>query len=306
MTSDHAPTHTKPWDCLIIGGGPAGLTAAIYLARFHRSVLVIDAGKSRARLIPESHNYPGFASGIAGTELLALLRKQATQYGAQLREGTVETLERDGDIFTTETSEGTVRARTVLLATGIIDKSPALPGLRDAIERGILRYCPICDAFEATDKRIGVIGPAHDAHDKALFLRAYSRDVTLFATAHEQRLAEKDAAELKAAGVRILDAEDVTRDGDTISVLLTGGKQAEVDVLYPALGCDVRSELATKLGVPSDDVGCLRVDDKQRTSVEGLYAAGDVVTDLHQISVATGHAAIAATRIHNSLPRNPR
>jgi thioredoxin reductase (NADPH) len=158
------------------------------------------------------------------------------------------------------------------------------------------------------DQHIGVLGRAATACKKALFLRTYSRDVTLLATDDVKTLDPKVAKTLADAGVRIPDrpAIDVDRDGDKIEVVFEGGARLDVDVLYPALGCEVRSTLATDLGAKADDVGCLKVNDKQQTSIEGLYAAGDVVTDLHQISVATGHAAIAATEIHNRLSRNLR
>src|SRR5436190_3844127 len=114
-------------DCLIIGGGPAGLTAANYLARFRRNALLVDDGKSRALLIPETHNYPGFL-GISGKDLLASLREQATHNGAQLQKGRVEALQRDGDAFVARVAGATIRAQRVLLATGIVDESPDLPG----------------------------------------------------------------------------------------------------------------------------------------------------------------------------------
>ena len=98
----------------------------------------------------------------------------------------------------------------------------------------------------------------------------------------------------------------VTRDGDKVTVIVSDGESHVVDALYPALGCEVRSELATRLGARCTDQGNLHVDDHQQTTVPGLYAAGDVVSDLHQLSVASGHAAIAATAIHNKLPRNFR
>jgi len=294
---------TEP-DCLIIGGGPAGLTAAIYLARFRRNVLLVDDGQSRARLIPESHNYPGFPDGISGPKLLAELREQAETYGARLRNGRVNALRKDGEVFVADVGGDEIRARHVLLASGIVDEAPDLPGLKDAIYRGALRFCPICDGFEALDKRIGVLGPLHTAAPKAEFLRTYSSDVLLLPT---EDAPKERADELKRAGIMVEERVlDVERSGEQISAVFAHGRRLPVDVLYPALGCAVRSELATNLGARCNDQGNLHVDDKQRTSVAGLYAAGDVVTDLHQISVATGHAAIAATAIHNSLPRNFR
>ncbi len=302
------PERSQPWDCLIIGGGPAGLTAAIYLARFRRRALVIDAGSSRAALIPRSRNYPGFRDGISGPDLLKTLRAQVEKYGGQLRSGTVEALERDGAMFTAAVEGSRIQARTVLLATGIVDVSPSLPGLRDAIYEGALRYCPVCDGYEATDRKIGVVGAAAQARGKAMFLRSFSRYVTLFATDGAEALDRAARDEIKSAGIVVPEeaAVDVERDGDKIAVVLAGGATIDVDVLYPALGCHVHSGLAARLGATCDDVGCLKVDDRQMTTIPGLYAAGDVVTDLHQITVATGHAAIAATRIHHELPANPR
>ena len=292
-------------DCLVIGGGPAGLTAAIYLARFRRNVLLVDDGQSRARLIPKSHNYPGFL-GISGVDLLASLREQAEQNGSRMQQGRVEELRAADGAFIARIGTATLRAQRVLLATGIVDESPDLPGLKDAIYRGALRFCPICDGFEAKDKRIGVLGTLRMAASKARFLRTYSRDVLLLPIDDPAKSSGETQA-LQRDGIIVEErVTDVDRSGDKVAVVFGNGRRLPVDVLYPALGCDVRSDLATALGARCTEIGNLHVDDKQRTSVEGLYAAGDVVTDLHQLSVATGHAAVAATAIHNSLPPNPR
>jgi len=292
-------------DCLIIGGGPAGLTAANYLARFRRNALLIDDGQSRARLIPETHNYPGFV-GISGMRLLAQLREQAETNGAKLQDGRVEALRKSDGVFVAHVGDKDLRAQRVLLATGIVDESPDLPGLKDAIYRGALRFCPICDGFEASDERIAVLGPLRTAAGKARFLRTYSRDVVVLPTEDTEH--NSDAASvLMKDGIQLeRRVVDIDRSGDKITAICADGERLTVDVLYPALGCDVRSELAIALGARCNDIGNVYVDDKQRTSVDGLYAAGDVVTDLHQISVATGHAAVAATTIHNSLPPNFR
>jgi thioredoxin reductase (NADPH) len=291
-------------DCLIIGGGPAGLTAAIYLARYHRRIAVVDAGDSRAALIPESHNYPGF-QGIAGPALLERLRSQARRYGAEVRQGTVTSLAREAGGFIAGSGTDTFRAHTVLMATGLIDKKPETEGLTDGVVHGAIRFCPICDGYEATDRRIGVLGPFETAAHKALFMRTYSRDVRLFAT-DRIGAAELDG-ELAAAGIDVAGiATRVDPSTEGVSVTVAGGKTHVLDVLYPALGCNVRPDLAVALGAKCSNVGTLGVDDHQRTTVDGLYGAGDVVADLHQLSVATGHAAIAATAIHNRLARNQR
>ena len=287
-------------DCLIIGGGPAGLTAATYLARYRRNARVIDSGESRAIQIPLSHNYPGF-KGIGGADLLERLRDQATTFGADIRTGEVTSLvERNGG-FVASIGEERVEARCVLMATGLIDKSPtSAEAPQDSI-----RYCPVCDGYEAMDRRIGVLGSLEDAGKKAMFLRSYSRDVSVFAT--DDDWPESLTTTLRAAGIKIFASDGrVSARKDTVQVNVSEGRCVEVDVLYPALGCAVRSQMALKLGARGDDVGCLKVDEHQQTSIKRLYAAGDVVTDLHQLSVAIGHAAVAATAIHNSLPSNPR
>ncbi len=293
-------------DCLVIGGGPAGLTAAIYLARYRRKLAVTDGGKSRAALIPVSHNYPGFAKGISGSDLLNTLRSQVKEFGVTIHDGHVTDLRRSdgGYVATIDASE--IRARRVLLATGIVDESPKLPGLDRSVSRGAIRYCPVCDGYDVRDRRIAVLGRTQHCFEKAVFMRTYSRDVTMLDIGAPPDASGDAVAALAAAGVHCPSAPvvDLRRDGQGISVLFAGGHRETFDVIYPALGCTVRSELGTQLGAQHNTSGCFKVDEHQRTTVDGLYAAGDVVSDLHQIAVATGHAAIAATHIHNSLHRN--
>jgi thioredoxin reductase (NADPH) len=292
-------------DCLIIGGGPAGLTAAMYLARYRRNARLIDAGESRAALIPASHNYPGF-KGIEGVELLRRLKEQALTYGASCVSGEVTELRRDRALgFTALCGGKEIQARTILLATGLVDKRPERRvASQESLRSDAIRYCPICDGFEAMDMRIGVVGDLSDAGRKALFLRTYSPDVLVFAM-DEGTPEIKNA--LTASGIAIAGKpKRIVRAAEGLAVTVESGANYEVDILYPALGCTVRSDLAVALDAASTDVGTLRVDEHQQTTVDGLYAIGDVVSDLHQISVATGHAAIAATAIHNRLGENPR
>jgi thioredoxin reductase (NADPH) len=293
-------------DCLIVGAGPAGLTAAIYLGRYRRNVILIDSNESRASLIPKTHNYPGFASGISGSDLLEALREQARAYGITVEHGLVRSIAiGPSGFFNAESTLGPILARRVILATGLVDKDLPIPRLRGAIDEGLLRYCPICDGYEAMNQRICVVGSAEDASNKALFLRTYSRNVTLLSldsVSSESTIVER----LGRAGVRVINASvlDIRRLNGDIVLNLSNKTQEMFDVVYPALGCSVRSELAIALGARHNDVGCLDTDDHQRTAIAGIYAIGDVVSDLHQMAVGTGHAAIAATHIHNSLDRN--
>jgi thioredoxin reductase (NADPH) len=215
-------------------------------------------------------------------------------------------LQREAPGFVATFDGGHVKAQFVLLATGIVDKSPRLPGLNDAIADGSIRYCPVCDGYEATDQRIGVLGHSSDASSKAAFLRTYSDDVTLLSLDDRATSAE-NAQTLRKAGAKLAGPVSAIERSDTgIRAVLQDGRMLPFDVINPALGCEVRSDLATALGAKTNDVGCVEVDAHQRTTVDGIYAAGDVVSDLHQIAVGTGHAAIAATHIHKSLPENVR
>ncbi len=291
-------------DTLVIGGGPAGLTAAIYLARFHLKLRVIDAGDSRAEWIPLSHNHAGYPEGISGHELVRRMREQAAIYGAVAERGCVERLTLTDGVYRAETTLGPIATRTVLLATGTVNRSPPMPEAEhdEALARGLLRYCPVCDAYEASDKAIAVLGCDDRGAREALFLRGYSRDVTLVDIAGDPGLDKQSRAALADAGVPIVNgpATRLRIDADRIAVDVAGACHY-FDTLYPALGSDVRSHLAADVGARLEDDGCLTVDEHCRTGVVGLYAAGDVVEGLDQISTAMGQAGIAATTIRNDL-----
>jgi thioredoxin reductase (NADPH) len=295
-------------DCLVVGGGPAGLTAAIYLTRFRRRVLVVDEAKSRCSWIPTSHNHAGFMQGINGIDLLERMRTQAELYGARIEIGSVRTLRPlPGGGFRASSSDGAeLEAATVILATGVIDDQPRLPNLYDAVQNGLIRVCPICDAFEVIDKKVAVIGHGRDALGEALFIRGYTADLTLLTLGTPMDLRPAEREKLVEVGVKIVE-EPVVRvmeeGGRITKVVLRSGEELAFDTLYSALGVLARSDLAGQLGAEMDECGRLVVDGHCRTSVPGFYAAGDVVAGLNQISVAMGQAAVAATDIHNSLRR---
>ena len=290
-------------DVLIIGAGPAGLTAATYLGRFRRSVLIADGGGSRAAWIPLSHNMPGFPAGITGDAILDRMREQALEYGALIEAGRVERLHRDGLGFVAELNGRTVRARAVLLATGVVDHHPDLPGVERAIERALVRICPICDGYEATDKAVAVIGHSDKGVREAAFLRTYSDRVTLIHVGPPDDLTERDA--LTRLGIELVETpiETVRLENDRVTALCWSGEYRAFDLVYSALGTSPNADLAQALGAGLADDGRLDVDLHQKTSVTGLYAAGDVVRGLNQIAVATAEAAVAATDIHNTLRR---
>jgi thioredoxin reductase (NADPH) len=292
-------------DVLIIGAGPGGLTAAIYLRRFRRSVAIVDKGNSRLSLIPVSHNYPGFPDGIPGQVLLENLRRQLQHYETTIVPGEIERLERQDGLYFATHEGGVIRALTVLLATGTADAGLPIEGWREAVACGTVRLCPVCDGFDVLDKKIAVVSSEQNRIAHALFMRGYSSEVTLFERERDSMLDQAERAQLFQAGVRYVASPllGITLGERMTPVLHTkDGESYRFDVVYPMMGETARSALATGLGAQSDDCAKLVVDDHQRTCVPGLFAAGDVVKGLNQISVAAGQAAVAATTIHNTLP----
>ena len=297
-------TAEAPLDCVVIGGGPAGLTAAIYLARFHLSFRLIDGGDSRAALIPCTHNHAGYPGGIAGTDLLDRMRTQAEEYGSPIVRTRATGLAKDGDLFTVTADDARYQTRSVLLATGVVNNRPNITDDDHdaALRRGLLRYCPICDGYEVTDRKVGVIGRGAHGFNEAKFLRMYTRDVTLISPDADTCLSPEHSAELERIGVEVSGGPcgRLRIDGEYLVVPTPGGDQA-FESVYPALGSVIRSDLARPVGASMSDDGCLEVDDHQRTTIPGLYAAGDVVKGLDQISHAMGEGGVAATTIRNDL-----
>ncbi len=295
---------TDMLDCAIIGGGPAGLTAAIYLARFLRRIVLIDGNESRAAWIPKSHNHPGFPSGIGGRDLLLRLREQAAQYGVTPTIGMVETIRTlEGGGFEMQQGDTYTRARYLILATGIVDNEPELPGVTEAMRSGLLRQCPICDGFEARGKRIVIIGRDACAAGEALFLRRYSDDIAIATTKPHWNLSDDVLQKMHEVGVRVLPSALVNFKGDENGARLTfaDGSTDRADTLYSALGVTPRNEIARKLGLDLCEDGRVFTGAHQRTSLDDCYAAADVVTGLNQIGVAMAQAEIAAVDIHNRL-----
>ena len=293
-------------DCLIIGGGPAGLTAAIYLARFHLDILVVDGGKSRASWIPCTRNVSGFTDGIKGTELLERMRQQACKYGAKIESEFVTKLEHNKEtgLFKATWGSGCATARIVLLATGVTNRRPPMDEdlHNDALARGLVRYCPISDGYEGTDKKVGVIGSDSHGVAEALFLRSYTSDVTLVASDKAMRLKPEDHRKLKNAGIECVDGPaQAVAIPDGCIVVDTAEGHYTFDSIYPALGSDTHTQLAEMAEAELSNDQCIMVDRHMRTSVPGLYAAGDVVIGLDQISHAMGQGGVAATTIRNDL-----
>jgi len=300
--SESSPAGPVHVDCLVVGAGPAGLTTAIYLSRFHRRVLVADGGSSRASLIPRSHNYPGFPPGISGKDLLDRLREQALRYGASIEQGRVESLFQSPAGFVAQLNGRELTASRVVLATGIVDTLPQMEKPYDAVAQSVIRLCSICDGYEINGDDVAVYGEVHCAIRHGLFLRNFTDRVTVLVD-NDNPACEEAIAAARQAGVKVIEdkVEHIEVSNGKVRVTTCKGEGCCFDIVYPSLGSHVCSELATRLGAQAGEEGALSVDPHQSTSVEGLYAVGDVVDSLKQISVATGQAAVCATAVHNSL-----
>jgi thioredoxin reductase (NADPH) len=284
-------------DALIIGGGPAGLLAAVYLARFRRRVIVLDSGKSRAALIPRTRNAPGFPDGIEGPALLERLLLQATEYGAEHVAAKAERVcRREEGGFLVETQDARFAARTLLLATGVVNVEPPLPDHDGAVRKGLLRYCPICDAHEVIGKRVVIVGNSARSAAELNFLSTYSDDVSIVAAN------EKAAGILTDSGCAPMGvALQIAAEKNGVAITFADGRSEHFDTMYSCLGVRPQTALAGQLGVQLAQEHTVETDKHQRTSVDGVFAAGDVVHALDQIAVAFGHAAISATAMHNFL-----
>ena len=294
-------------DCIIVGAGPAGLTAAIYLARYYLKIRLFDCGTSRASMIPTSHNHAGFPRGIHGEDLLERMREQAAKYGALREPRRVTDLKKDGAQFIVRCDEEEYRARSVLLATGVVNNRPE--GIDEhlhdeALSRGLLRYCPVCDGYEVTDKKVGVLGTGDHGTAEAQFIRTYTADVTLISPNGDHDLDDECSTSLDEAGIKRVAGPcgGYAIEHGRFAFDTADGRMA-FDSVYPALGSVIRSGLAEKVGAKLTHAGCIVTDEHQETGIAGLFAAGDVVKGLDQISHAMGQAGVAATTIRNHLAK---
>lgn len=299
------------FDCVIVGAGPAGLTALTYLARFHRSAVALggEGPRPRCSLIDRSYNLPGFAEGINGQNLIARLAEQAGEFGGEIWPQTATKISGvDGHFEIRLSDDRVLQARKVILAMGIHDRTPDVPGIREH-EGQFLRYCPVCDGYEHTGKQLGIIGSGGSVARHAMFLQTFSNDVSIFLHGekveslghYHEMLEERGIAvhQPRIAGVILDDSPD--REYRGAGVCLEDGSEHHLTAIYSALGCDLHLDPVKELGLDLDEDGYVRINVNMETSLQGVFAAGDLTSQINQISVAFGQAAIAAVRVHNAL-----
>lgn len=300
-------------DCVVVGAGPAGLTALEYLARFHRSAVAIGAGGPRPRLtwIDRTYNLPGYPEGVPGSVLLARLRVQAEAMGGRVLAPIATRIEgENGNFRVTLQDETELRARKIILAMGVRDRMPDIPDVEKHIGH-FVRFCPVCDGYEHSAKNMGIVGSGPSVARHALFLQTFSNRITIFLHGREAASLGRYRKTLDERGIAVCEsrieriAEGAKEEGQTDyignGVCLEDGSYHELAVLYGALGCDLHLESVEHLNLEKDEDGYLIANINQETSVPGIYAAGDIVSQINQISVAFGQATIAAVRIHNAL-----
>lgn len=251
-------------------------------------------------MIPETHNLGPFPDGISGVELLRRMRSHAELYGAAIETGRVRAVEKKGDVFHITTDRRVETAHSVIFACGVFNHRPPLSPKdhERGLARGLIRYCPVCDAYEIRDTRVAVLGEGEHGLDEASFLRQYSTSVTLIPLDGAVPVGARD-------GIAVLEApmKGLGLSESHVVVTLHDGHIQQFDTLYVALGTSASTDVAAGLGVRLAEGGCIAVDAKQKTSIDRVYAIGDVTEGLDQIAVAMAQGAVAATAIHNDLPR---
>ena len=285
---------------VVIGGGPAGLTCALYLARFNAGVEVVFRNDQRARLIPRTWNFPGHPEGVPGDDLIARCRAHAEQYGARMIHGEAAAVTgKRGDFRVRLAGGRELGCGFVVFATGVDDIPPDIPRVWKYLGRG-LRHCPVCDGYEANDQRLALFGTGDKVARHALYLTTFTGRITILLNGQGRReeIAPALLSRLDQHSIPVLESRvvEVRDEGSEIrGFLLADGTDLDVDRAYSALDVRPRSEVAAALGVALDAEGYIVVSDKGLTNVDGVYAIGDVASaDYAQIVIGMGQAAIAA------------
>jgi thioredoxin reductase len=289
-------------DVAIVGGGPAGLSAALLLGRCRRRVVVIDAGEQRNRKAHAIHGYLT-RDGASPTDILRAAETELLRYPTvRLESGIVTEVTGARGAFAVHTADGpAIAARRVLLATGVIDVVPGIAGLPEFFGRSV-HHCPHCDGYEYADQAIGVYGQAGPGVEAALAMLAWSNDVVLFTDGRP--LAPEDRRRCEELGVTVREERVVTlegHDGRLERVALAGGSMVARVALFLVAGQREQSDLAKRLGCEINAAGVIVADEHEVTRVPGVYVAGDASIGEQLVVVAAAQGAIAATKIHASL-----
>ena len=297
------PDQQSTYDCVIIGGGPAGLTCAIFMGRYRRRVLLIHDNRPRNYASRAIHGFLG-QHDIPPGELLTRGRAEAEYAGVEICECTAKKIERMGDVFEVTTTTGVFRARRIVLAYGVRDQLPAIPEV-DRFYGGSIYHCSDCDGYEVLDKKVGVIGWGKKAVGLALKLLQWTDQLTVFTDGNERGWEPEHTSKLLAQGIGIKDEKIVHLEGEDHKVkvaVLATGERVDVEAMFFTIGVERSCLLAEELGCKVDgEAPNIIVDDYKQTSVEGVYAVGDLVPGSQLAITSAADGAIAAIAINKSL-----
>src|SRR6056297_3018399 len=298
------------YDVAVAGGGPAGLTAALYTTRLGLDTAIVNRGGGRAAMMTDTHNVIGVPEEVSGNEFLQTAREQVESYGADYRRGFVEDVRPldDADGFAVDTDDGPLTARRVVLATGFSDERPDPPLPRTG--KG-LHWCLHCDAYMFVDEPVYVMGHGEAAAHVAMIMLNMTDDVDLLTRGAEPTWSEETAAQLAAHPVDVVheDVAGIENDPDSgwlEAMEFEDGTRREYRGGFPMYGSDYNTSLAEGLGCDLTDGGEIDVDDHGRTSVDGVFAVGDVTPGHNQVPVAMGQGAKAGIAVHKELRKFPR
>jgi thioredoxin reductase (NADPH) len=290
-------------DVIVVGGGLAGLSAAIYLGRSRRDTLLIHSGRSMAKWEADVQNYLGFPEGINGADLLARGMAQVERYEVDISEDDIESLARRHDMFRLDSATRTYRARRVLIATGLTHLPPEIPGVKECLGRSLF-FCKDCDAYRVQGKHIGIIGRNNEAVDYALAMLLFTHSVVICLNGLPPIWDAGHASWLQEYRIPIRpDRIGMVRhdDGRLQSLIFDHDGSMQVEAVFTTRGDVYHSGLAESAGAALDSEGQVIVDQCLKTSVPGLYAAGCVTPANCQMIIAAGQGAIAAQAINRDL-----
>jgi thioredoxin reductase (NADPH) len=294
----------KRYDVAVVGGGPAGLCAALWLARYLHKVVVVDSGDPRNWETRGINGYLGH-QGIRSPELRAIGRAECAKFGVEFVSGIVdEAIDEVGETFEIRLRDGSViEARRILLAIGIKDVWPDIPGLERCYGETV-HVCPDCDGYETRDKKTVVVGKGRKAAGMALALLTWTRQIVICTNGEKAEMSQALLDQLKPLNIPVLEAPIkgvVSKSSEIIAIDLEGAMSLDCERLYFAIGQYPADDLGAQLGCKRDELGRLVIDERNHTSIKHVYAAGDIAPGPQVAISAAASGAVAAIAIHASL-----
>lgn len=291
------------YDALIIGGGPAGLSAAVYLGRFTRRVLVMDAGAGRSSFAQVNENYLGFPDGVTTKELRELGRRQAERFGVEFKEGSVERIEEIEDGFRAFTTVGDYETKTLLFATGVTDVWPRFPDVQNWVGKQVF-WCITCDGYRTLGKTVVCFGNSDDAAVTVQQMKLFTDNLTLVTDPDLTRFCDETLTDLALNRISVIYARPASLELDDMGEMITGvclddGTRLPCDMIFSLLGVRPNTALAREMGVELDDAGYIVNDEEGYASIGGVFAAGDLTQMYTQQVASAVHSGAEAAQTMN-------